>query len=401
MAGSATPAAQDRFDVSVLGTAHNSADARLHRYCAALTRAGLRVEVVARGNADDAPPRTVFRPVPKRGIVGRGLSAVALPARARGTVLVTLDPDLVPAARLLRRVSPGRRLAVDLQEDYLAVLNDRPWAHGAVGLIAKLWAQASIALSRKADLTMVADHHVPPLDAKQRLVVRNLPDLSMLPPPAEPDAAPRTLYIGDVRESRGLFAMLRMIELAPDWELDIVGPVAAQDQQRLAEWQATSSAVSRVRLHGRMPPAQAWKLAPGAWAGVSLLASTPAFEAAMPSKIFEYFACGLPVLSSPIRRAAELVREAGGGVVVADPEAAAAALNAWSADSAEGRANYEACREGARAWARRELAEANPHDIFAAAVAELAAEARRGRAAASQQPVAQGPAAQQPPSPNQ
>jgi glycosyltransferase involved in cell wall biosynthesis len=387
MADSARPAgARDQrdasgFDVSVLGSMHNTADARLHRYCAALTRAGLRVEVVARGSVGDAPPQTVFRQVPKRGIVGRGLAAMMLPARARGTVLVTLDPDLVPAARLLRRLSPRRRLAVDLQEDYLAVLNDRPWAHGAVGAVAKLWAQTSTALSRKADLTMVADHHVPPLEAKRRLVVRNLPDLSMLPPPAVPDARPRALYIGDVRESRGLFTMLRMIELAPDWELDIVGPVAAQDQDRLAEWQRTSPAASRVRLHGRMPPAQAWKLAPGAWVGVSLLASTPAFEDAMPSKIFEYFACGLPVLSSPIRRAAELVREAGGGTVVANPEEAAAALNSWSAPD---HGTYNACQEGARAWARRELAEANPHDVFASIVAELVASARRGRVLAIQ-----------------
>jgi len=83
------------------------------------------------------------------------------------------------------------------------------------------------------------------------------------------------------------------------------------------------------------------------------------------------------VLSSPIRRAAELVEQSGAGAVVAGPEAAAAALRAWSAD---GHGNYEVCRKAAQAWAQRELAATNPHDTFAAEVAGLVAEARHGRA---------------------
>ena len=362
-------------DVSILSSGHDVADARLHRYCAALHRAGLRVEVIARGQAGDAPEHTVFRPIAVRGIAGRGMKALVLPSRARGRVLVAFDPDLIPAARLRRVFSRGRRLAVDVQEDYLALLNDRAWAHGAVGLTARLWARSAVALARNADLTAVADHHVPPTEAASRLVVRNLPDLSMLPPPVEPAEQPRALYIGDVRESRGLFAMLRMIELAPDWELDIVGPVSARDRERLAAWTSGSEAAGRVRLHGRMPPQAAWRLAQGAWTGLSLLSSTPAFEDAMPSKIYEYFACGLPVLSSPIRRAAELVEQAGAGAVVADPEEAAAVLRGWSADR---RGNYEVCRKAAQEWALRELVVENPHDVFAARVADLVAQTRRG-----------------------
>lgn len=365
-------------DVTILSSGHDVADARLHRHCAALHRAGLSVEVVARGSANDAPEHTVFRPAASRGIAGRGVRALTLPGRARGRVVVTLDPDLIPAARLRRTYARGRRLAVDVHEDYVALLADRAWARGAVGLIAKTWARAAIALSRGADLTVVADEHVPPLAAANRLVVRNLPDLTHLPAPSEPDPTPRALYIGDVRESRGLFAMLRAIELAPEWELDIVGPVAARDQARLAEWQAANDAASRVRMHGRMPPQQAWKLASGAWAGMSLLSSTPAFESAIPSKVYEYLACGLPVLSTPIRRAAELVEQAGAGAVVSGPESAAATLNAWSSNDHEG---FELRRKAAAEWSQRFLAEPNPYDVFAAAIADLVARTRPERTA--------------------
>ncbi|HZP49860.1 glycosyltransferase [Actinocrinis sp.] len=371
-----TEASGLRPDVTILSSGHDVADARLHRHCAALHRAGLRVEVIAKGRPGDAPAGTEFRPTRTRGMTGRGMQALLLPAKARGRVVVTLDPDLIPAARLHRALTHGRRLAVDLHEDYVALLGDRAWARGARGAIAKTWARTAISLSRRADLTVVADQHVPPGEAARRLVVRNLPDLSLLPERGEPDQRPRALYVGDVRESRGLFTMLRAIELAPDWELDVVGPVAARDRARLDAWRAESPAAARVRMHGRMPPAAAWQLARGAWAGMSLLHSTPAFEDAVPSKIYEYLACGLPVLSSPIRRAAQLVQQAGAGVVVADAEEAATALRGWSGPAAD---EFLSLRQAALQWAERDLAADNPHDLLAAAVAELVAQTHRNR----------------------
>jgi len=365
------------IDVTILSSGHDVADARLHRHCAALRRAGLRVEVIAKGRADDAPDGAEFRASRSNGMAGRGVQALLLPGRARGRVLITLDPDLIPAARMHRLFSHGRRLAVDMHEDYVALLDDRAWAKGPRGAVARVWAKAAVSLSRGADLTVVADQHVPPGEADRRLVVRNLPDLSLLPERGEPDPQPRALYIGDVRASRGLFDMLRAIELAPDWELDVVGPVAARDREQLDAWTAESPAAARVRLHGRMPPATAWRLARGAWVGMSLLHSTPAFESAIPSKIYEYLACGLPVLTSPIKRAAELVEKAGAGVVVADPDEAGAALRAWSG---EARAEFELLRTAAAEWADRDLASTNPHDLLAAAVAELVAQARGRRA---------------------
>jgi glycosyltransferase involved in cell wall biosynthesis len=370
--------ARPSFDVTLLSSGHDVADARLHRHCAALRRAGLRVEVIAKGRAEDAPAGTEFRPVRPKGFAGRGVKALTLPSMARGTVLVTMDPDLIPAARATRLLTHGRRLAVDLHEDYVALLDDRAWAKGAAGKVAKVWARSAIALSRRADLTVVADQHVPPAEAARRLVVRNLPDMSLLPERGAPGGIPRALYVGDVRESRGLFTMLEAVEQAPEWLLDVVGPVAARDRERLDSWLASSPAADRVKLHGRMPPAAAWALARGAWVGMSLLHSTPAFESAIPSKIYEYLACGMPVLSSPIKRAAELVEKAGAGAVVADAAQAGEQLRAWSGES---RAEFQLMRKAANEWAERDLGSTNPHDLFAQAVADLVANARGSKAA--------------------
>lgn len=353
-------------DVSVVSTAHDVADARLHRHCAAFVRAGLRVEVIGRGRPADGPPDVTVTTLPRRGKFGRARDAATLPFRARGRALLTLDPDLVPGATLRRRTRGGV-LVVDVHEDYLALLADRAWARGPAGLAARLVARGATALTRRADLAVVADEHVPPRTARHRLVVRNLPDPGYLPPPGEPDAEPRAVYIGDVRRSRGLQAMVAAVAAAPPWKLDIIGPVAAADADWLDGWLASAPEADRVRVHGRLAPAAAWALARGAWAGLALLEDTPAFRAAVPTKLYEYLGCGFAVLATPLPRMADLVAESGAGRVVGDPEAASATLRGWFAAPGE----LAKHRAAAVDWAERHLAGASPYDQLAREVRSL------------------------------
>jgi glycosyltransferase involved in cell wall biosynthesis len=347
--------------VSVLSTGHDVADARLHRICAALLRRGLTVEVVGLGAAESGPPGTSVRALgPRPGPVQRMRRALALPLRARGSVVLTLDPDLVPAAvarRLLRRGAT----VVDVHEDYSALLRDRAWAHGLVGAGARMVAAGGSTLARHADVTVVADEHLPPQQARHRVVVRNLPDRRLLPAPGPRAAQPRALYVGDVRRSRGLQTMLAAVEAAPAWTLDVVGPVAAADERWLQEWVRVSPGAGRVRLHGRLEPERAWALADGAWAGLVLLADTPAFADALPTKVYEYLACGLAVLATPLPRTAELIAASGAGAVVTGSVQAAAVLNRWSAEPEV----VERCRGAARAWAADNLGGPSPYDELA------------------------------------
>ena len=301
----------------------------------------------------------------RRGAAGRAGDALARPWQARGRVIVVLDPDAVPAARLagaLRR----RPVVVDVHEDYAALAGDRSWSSGAAAPLVRGALAGVTRLARGADLTVVADDQVPPFSARQRLVVRNLPDTSMLPGPSPRDPAPRALYVGDVRRSRGLFAMLDALEAAPSWTLDVVGPVAAADQPDLDAWLASSPAADRVRFHGRRPPAEAWGLARGAWVGLSLLEPTPAFVAAVPSKVYEYLACGLACLVSPLPRQAELVASAGAGASVASAAEAGAVLESWAADPAL----VDGLGVSGRDYYQRELG-ASAYDDLAARVAAL------------------------------
>ncbi len=342
-------------DLSLVTSGHDVADARLHREVGGALARGLRVEVLGLGSAGDAPHgvhvRTWDRP---RGLVRRLLHATVLPWRAGGRVLLVVDPELVLPALVRARLT-GRRLVVDLHEDYAALLRDRAWAAGGLGRLVRLGVGLVVRAAGRADLVVVADDHVPPLhvpDARdgagRRVVVRNLPTALHLPHPAPMAASPRLVYVGDVRASRGLHTMLEAVEQAPGWALDVVGPVAREDHDRLEAWRATSSAAGRVRWHGRRPPREAWQPVADAWAGLCLLDDTPAFRDALPSKVYEYLCSGLPVIVTPRPRMVEIVARSGAGVVVADAAEAAAVLRRWTADPAE----PQRLREAARAFAR-------------------------------------------------
>jgi glycosyltransferase involved in cell wall biosynthesis len=356
------------LDVSIVSVAHDVADARLYRHCAALRRAGLSVEVIGLGDPVGAPAGVRVTTLAAGASKGaRAWRAVTVPWQARGRVLMTLDPDLAPATVLVRMVRRCRFVA-DVHEDYAALLQDRSWSRGPAGTAARAVMRVALAAIRRADLTVVADDHVPPDRARRRMVVRNLPGREYLPTPSEPDLTPRAIYIGDVRRSRGLQAMIAAIEAAPAWTLDIVGPVAAQDAAWLAGWQDTSPASSRVRVHGRLTPQRAWALARGAWVGLALLADTPAFREAIPTKLYEYLGSGLPVLVSPLPRMARIVDRCGAGAVIADPVHAAAVLHGYLADPA----SFAAARAAARHWSVTNLDGSCPGDGLAAALAELA-----------------------------
>jgi glycosyltransferase involved in cell wall biosynthesis len=343
------PPRRARPDVSIISTAHDVADARLHREVAALIRNELSVEVLALGAAANGPTAAQIRTTARRGPLLRAVRALLIPWRARGRVVITLDPDVAFGAWLRRAVLGRRRtrLVVDVHEDYGALLRDRAWARGPVGLIARVWGGSGMFAAARSDLAVVADDHLQPT-LRRRIVLRNLPDLSMLPGPSDREQHPRALYVGDLRASRGLFEMVEAVRTAPGWSLDLVGPVSKADAARLADLLAEDDDLSaRVRLHGRLPPARAWELARGAWVGLLLLADTPAFREAIPSKLYEYLHCGLAVISTDLPRSAQLLNDSGAGHVVRDAARAADQLREWSSDTTE----LEAKRRAARAWA--------------------------------------------------
>jgi glycosyltransferase involved in cell wall biosynthesis len=356
-------------DVSVLTTGHDVADARLHKIAKALRERGLSVEVRGLGEPSDGPEDVGVITRQRRGLLRRALEAVVLPWQPRASVLLTLDPDVIPSARLSAIVR-RRKVVVDVHEDYARLLADRPWSKGLKAVAASALVRFATRLAERADLTVVADEHLPPKTARRRLVVPNLPSAAFVQAAAGRDPLPRAVYIGDVRESRGLFDMVEAIGAAPGWQLDIVGPVAVRDISRLKDRLAAPDVAGRIRVHDRRPPKESWRIAHGAWTGLCLLHDTPAFRQALPTKLHEYLANGLALLVSDLPRQARVVHESGAGAVVGSVDEAAEVLRAWAADPAL----IDALQAAARARARPSSDARDPYATLADVIAGLVAQ---------------------------
>ena len=366
------------IDISIISSGASFADARLHRLTRALVRADLRVEIFAPGSASDAlQDKNVIARKPLIGAKWKSTSLLAryyrsriFVLRSRGRVIYAISPEAVAPAYGFARLL-GRHFAVDFFENYLQLLKDRAWARkyfGVLGWIASSDTKSALWFAKRADLTTVADVQVPPFDARNRLVVRNLPDPSTLTMSGERDTTPRAIYIGDLRKSRGLLAMLEVAALAPDWEFDFVGGVATTDQGKVDQWfMEHPTAAARVRFHGKLPPAQSWEIAAGAWVGLSLLENTPAFVEAVPSKLYEYMFVGLATISTPLPRCAELIEKSGSGAIESTPEDVAARLGQWKKNPAE----LDRLRTNGMNWAAINLDSEREYLTFAAEMVKL------------------------------
>lgn len=301
--------------ISILAPARKANNARLQRVITSLIAEGFSIELFAAGSMQDLPSTVTFHQLPEISRSRRLKEAFRLPRLAQGEVIFTPDPE-VAISLWLQSLFIRKIWVVDVREDYRLLLKDRKWAKGFKYLAAVILAEVAVFASRRADLTVVVDNWVRPESARNRLVIPNAPDARFLPALSGADSAPRALYVGDVRGSRGLWTMLRAMEMCDPWTFDVVGAIAEEDRAALDLWQKNSPAASRVRFHGALAPQQSWRFAVGAWVGLSLLDPTPAFKRAWPTKIGEYLACGIPVISTDLPRPSEVILQSRAGALV-------------------------------------------------------------------------------------
>lgn len=343
------------LDISIISPGASLADARLHRITNALIRSGLSVEILAPGNPADAPKGANVRSVHQgKGFQWRAHRAFYSPWRAQGRLLYCLAPEaqlFTWKSALLRR----KIYAADLYEDYETLLRDRKWAQqffGLPGMVGLALAKIGTAFAARARLTTIADTHLPPFNARDRILLRNLPDASHLTMSGKLSERPRAIYIGDLRESRGLHTMLQSAVLAENWYFDLVGPISENDAAWIHLWSIQNEeAAARITFHGRLTPENSWKLAKGAWVGLSLLEPTPAFIAAIPSKIYEYMAVGLATITTPLPRCVELLEKSKAGAIADGPQSVASILLLWEKNPAK----IEKLRSSALTWAAKNL----------------------------------------------
>jgi glycosyltransferase involved in cell wall biosynthesis len=321
--------------VVVCTVVHHPADARIYfRQIRALLDAGHEVTYIA-PFGEFSPERqgqslttvTIPRAAGRRRLGALRAAKAALAARAPGAdLLLVHDPELLLVLPPRRRRPPT---VWDVHEDTAAALTTKAWLPAFLRPVAARGVTAAERLAERRLHLILAEHGYNARFSKTHPVVPNTTDVPEAAPP--PSGPRRVVYVGHISPDRGsaeLVALARL--LAPRGiAVELIGPADAAARAQL------EAAGEAVHWHGFVPNADALRMASGALAGLSLLHDEANFRHSMPTKVVEYMARGLPVITTPLPLAVDLVNGAECGYVVPfgpDVSAAADAVLALDGD---------------------------------------------------------------------
>jgi glycosyltransferase involved in cell wall biosynthesis len=348
--GRARPRSSTRRSHSalVVTVVHNPEDSRIwQRQLKALIDAGWEVTYAAPFGAFGLEV-----PQPRPAVAGRGSLRCMNVPRASGRrrfrawraarmimrslaqdhdVVLVHDPELLLAAAGLRT----RNLIWDVHEDPAAALQVKSWMPAFLRRpVAAAWRWAERVAERRHYL-LLAEHAYQQRFRQRHPVVANSVSV---PKVIRPAGDARVSYLGTVTMSRGCDTM---IEVGRELRrrtggavtLEVIGE-APDPEARQALQSATEAGY--LSWLGFMRSEEALTRVSGSLAGLCLLRDLPNYRVSLSTKIVEYCALGVPVITTPLPLAVDLVRSEQIGFEVPwdDPRAVVDAILRLRADPA-------------------------------------------------------------------
>jgi glycosyltransferase involved in cell wall biosynthesis len=353
-----TPERAQPVTVCHFTTAHAELKSRsFHREFMPLAAGGFSVRYVAPMKSSASRDGVDLIALPLGGIHPRGV--LALPAliakllRQRASLYHFQDPQLLPAAFALK-VLFRKRVIYDAYEDFPSIAANkssiprflRPFA-------AKCVARVESLAARCFDGVMTADpftlRRIARIGKSRKLVFYNFPNLELFPPIRSRAKPFDVVYRGGLSERTGTFLLLEAMRLlarrANPTRLLLIGyfdsPAA---ETALRERIRVLGLGASVEIRGRLSHEAMAGALGEARVGVCPLQPVPKFLLNIPVKVFEYWACGLPVVASDLPPVRAFFRDGHAGFLV--PPNSAAALGrsiGWLLDHPQDAARMGEC----------------------------------------------------------
>jgi glycosyltransferase involved in cell wall biosynthesis len=314
----ATPAIQ----LCHFTTVHTSLKSRsFHRQCLPLAQAGTEVRYVAPIAGKQMPRKQddaiefISTPYCKN----RLRRALANPALLRellrqdASLYYFQDPELLPLALALKVVF-RKRVVYDAYEDFPSMArHSQSMPRSLAALAGKAVEGLESLAARCLDGVITADPFTLRRFARagksRKLVFHNFPNLDFFSTPRPTAKQVDVVYRGGISERAGTFVLLDALRILVDRQRTartlLVGYFDnAAAETRIRERIRALGLQSIVEIRGRIDHEEMAAALSQARIGVCPLQPVPKFLLNIPVKVFEYWACGLPVIASdlpPIR----------------------------------------------------------------------------------------------------
>lgn len=309
--------------VAHLTSVHGPFDTRIfHKQCQSLASAGYETHLVVSGDIGDTVNGVHLHGVARGGSrASRMLMTVRRVYQAALEVDAAIyhlhDPELIPAGLALKR--RGKVVIFDSHEDYPADIRSKPWIPLYLrGTVSRVFSRFERYAYPKLDAIVVVHEEL------ARRVSRLQPNTVIVHnfPIVDDDFSPKTerlkkfVWLGMLSPIRGSAQIDAALEISDDAVLDVIGP-AGKSQFRS----------SKIQLLGSFPQRTAMEMAAQYLAGLVTYLPEPNHVDALPNKLFEYMALGLPVIASDFPKWRRIVEDADCGLLV-DPTSPASIAKA-------------------------------------------------------------------------
>lgn len=301
--------------VLVVTCAHRGDDARIvQRQISAMVDAGYQVTLIAPEPLQtQVQQHVVIRRATGRRRVSSWFDVLRNVIKYRRQVDLLLVHDLELAA-LLSFIPGLPQRIFDVHEDLAQSVTDRSWIPAPLSLPTRKFVQLLEKIVTFRFALILAENSYQKRFPGQ-LVIPNSTHVP-LDCPAFVAGDNRVIYIGRISAGRGWRELLRIAEqlkgravvhLIGEADHDIRSDVELAHQEEVLHW------------HGYVANPDALHWAEGSLIGLSLLDDLANYRHSMPTKIAECFARGIPVISSSLPKAKELIDQSESGWIVEPP----------------------------------------------------------------------------------
>lgn len=302
----------DITKVCVMTSAHSCSDVRIfHKECKSLANFGFDVTLVGPHARDEFKEGVRIVALPKaRNRADRFLRITvrllveAIMQNAR--VYHFHDPDLIPIGLLLKAL--GKKVIYDVHELVYFDIADKDWLKFTAIIImaqriyyifekiaVKVFDQ--IILAEDGYLSYFRQHHK---SSTKCLTLRNFADLALIdasdPPDVNRKTKPVIIYVGGLSETYGIKSIIKAMYILKDSaELWLLGK---WDGEKFMAECMSQKGWKYCRYWGFVPLNEVYSYIKNADVGISILHPLENYLTSLPTKAFEYMACGLPMVMS-------------------------------------------------------------------------------------------------------
>lgn len=296
--------------VAHLTSVHVRSDTRvLYRECESLVMAGYDVSlIVCDGLGNDIVYGTKIIDVGsyrRNRLLRVGLGTFSIfktALQSNAEIYHFHDPELIPVGLFLK--IKGKRVIFDIHENIGGQIKMKRWLP-LRKMISKLYFVFDIISIKAFHIILAEDSYAKIYNklSKRYVIIKNMPKLTLFDKYIVPRGDKKGIfYIGVIAKERGIYHVLEALRIIKEkgihFHFHCVGSIGTGDENKISDKLTKYGLEECVTFYGRLELVKGYQYSKECRVGVAILAPSENYKESYSTKMFEYMAAGMPVVTS-------------------------------------------------------------------------------------------------------